>query len=100
MLGVPELMEPGTAGAVEVGEDEPDFWAAAAAIPPTAAPAIRAAMAIFFDRPACGSGSVFVSVRVAEADDPFQDAVTRMRNGPAMLLGRKARPAAAPSGRV
>ncbi len=97
MLGVPELMDPGADDAVRLGEVEPDFEAAAAAIPPIAAPAMTATIAIFFDRPACGSGSAFVSATVAEADDPFKDAVTRMRNGPAIPLGRKARPAAVPS---
>src|SRR5215469_10333689 len=91
IVGVPELIEPGVPEAVKPGElgVELDLCPTAAATPPIAAPTITTAITIFFDRPACSSGSTLVSLSVADSCSPFTDAITRNWNWPAMPLGRK-----------
>jgi len=97
-LGVPGTIVPGgplppvdppASGVLDPPRD-------ARTIPPTAAPPTTAAIATHLDRFDLPGASALVCDRVALADSPRDDAVTRMRNCPSTRFGTSPRPIAMP----
>src|SRR5947209_20569078 len=96
MLPAPAVLPaPAAPELSEADCEPPPPWPAAASTPPTAAPPIRATIAIVLPLPFF-TGSTFVCPKDAFAASPFHAVVARIRNWPAALFGRSPCAAAIP----